>query len=80
MSEWQDALPGYYDHYERRINNLLNGGGLNGSITLSKKNLRKDPKAVDTVIGGADLDWFVEFPGDVLTDLDVIAGERKTTI
>jgi Ca2+-binding RTX toxin-like protein len=80
MSEWQDALPGYYDHYERRINNLLNGGGLNGSIPLSKKNLRKDPKAVDTVIGGADLDWFVEFPGDVLTDLDVIAGERKTTI
>ena len=57
--------------YANRITNLKNGGGLNGTYRLSTLTVLTDSAAmVDTLTGGLSLDWFWQFTGDVVSDLN----------
>jgi Ca2+-binding RTX toxin-like protein len=57
--------------YANRITNLKNGGGLNGTSRLSTLTVLTDSSAmVDTLTGGLSLDWFWQFTGDVVSDLN----------
>ncbi len=66
LSEWArgDLL------YSARVNNLRNGGGLNGTFKLTNLTLLNDSSALDTLTGGTALDWFWKYTGDVVTDLN----------
>ena len=57
--------------YASRITNLKNGGGLNGTFKLSSLTVLTDTAAMaDTLTGGLSLDWFWQFAGDVVSDLN----------
>ena len=56
--------------YTVRISNLRNGGGLNGSSTLSLGQTVLGNGAADVITGGDGLDWFWKLPGDSITDLN----------
>jgi Ca2+-binding RTX toxin-like protein len=57
--------------YASRITNLKNGGGLNGTFKLSALTVLTDTAAMaDTLTGGLSLDWFWQFAGDVVSDLN----------
>jgi hypothetical protein len=81
MAEWgrTDLTGTAQQQYNTRVNDLLSGGGLNGSFLLNAANVHENGK-VDTLTGttGAALDWF--FAG--LTDAvkNKRAGEVQTTI
>jgi Ca2+-binding RTX toxin-like protein len=75
MAEWTSAKS-----YDIRVNNLLNGGGLNGTNRLYSGTVQNDSGAADNLTGGADLDWFFQSVGDVLTDLNNGGSELKTVI
>ncbi|MCY2968767.1 MAG: M36 family metallopeptidase [Planctomycetota bacterium] len=66
LSEWArgDLL------YSARVNNLRNGGGLNGTFKLTNLTLLNDSSAADTLTGGNALDWFWKYTGDVVIDLN----------
>ncbi|MEZ6130828.1 MAG: Ig-like domain-containing protein [Planctomycetaceae bacterium] len=50
----------------RRIRNLRNGGGLNGSVVLNPGNTVHDDNAVDQLFGGLFTDWFFDLGNDQL--------------
>ena len=57
--------------YATRISNLRNGGGLNGTSKLNSTTIQTDGSSLfDTLIGGLALDWFWQFTGDVVSDLN----------
>jgi len=57
--------------YANRITNLKNGGGLNGTIKLNSLTVLTDTAAMlDTLTGGLGLDWFWQFTGDSISDLN----------
>jgi Ca2+-binding RTX toxin-like protein len=57
--------------YASRITNLKNGGGLNGTFKLSSLTVLTDTAAmIDTLAGGLALDWFWQFTGDTVSDLN----------
>ncbi|MFN7768903.1 MAG: S8 family serine peptidase [Planctomycetaceae bacterium] len=57
--------------YDNRISNLRNGGGLNGSSKLNSTTVLTDSSSMfDTLVGGLGLDWFWQFTGDVVSDLN----------
>jgi len=57
--------------YSSRITNLRNGGGLNGTYRLNSLSVLTDTAAmIDTLTGGLGLDWFWQFSGDVVSDLN----------
>ncbi len=57
--------------YATRISNLRNGGGLNGTSNLNSTTIQTDGSSLfDTLIGGLALDWFWQFTGDVVSDLN----------
>ena len=53
--------------YAQRINNLTNGGGLNGNVTLNTRTVLDDG-AADLLTGAAGLDWFFVGSQDKVTD------------
>lgn len=66
LAEWTSARP-----YADRVNNLLNGGGLSGGNYLRATPAGRtvfDDGAIDTLTGGAGLDWFFQGNPDVITD------------
>ena len=75
MAEWTSA-----NSYSQRVNNILNGGGLNGTNRLYSGTIQNDSGAVDNLTGGADLDWFFQSTGDTIADLNTGGSETKTTI
>jgi serralysin len=57
--------------YANRITNLKNGGGLNGTYKLSTLTVLTDSSTMlDTLAGGLALDWFWQFTGDSISDLN----------
>jgi len=57
--------------YASRITNLKNGGGLNGSFKLNSLTVLTDSSTMlDTLAGGLGLDWFWQFTGDSISDLN----------
>ena len=82
MAEWTNPLLSH--NYAVRVANLLNGGGgfipLNGGAFL---NIAPNPVtvfddlSVDTLIGGAGLDWFFK-PFTDLGPLNPALGETVT--
>ena len=57
--------------YASRITNLKSGGGLNGTYKLSTLTVLTDTTTMpDTLIGGLALDWFWQFTGDLVSDLN----------
>jgi Ca2+-binding RTX toxin-like protein len=57
--------------YANRITNLKSGGGLNGTYKLSTLTVLTDSSVMpDTLFGGLSLDWFWQFTGDVVSDLN----------
>jgi Ca2+-binding RTX toxin-like protein len=57
--------------YASRITNLKNGGGLNGTYKLSTLTVLTDSTTMlDTLAGGLALDWFWQFTGDTVSDLN----------
>ena len=57
--------------YANRISNLRNGGGLNGTSRLNSTTIQTDSSSMfDTLAGGLALDWFWQFTGDVVSDLN----------
>jgi Ca2+-binding RTX toxin-like protein len=57
--------------YDSRITNLKSGGGLNGTFKLSSLTVLTDTAAMlDTLAGGLALDWFWQFTGDTVSDLN----------
>jgi Ca2+-binding RTX toxin-like protein len=78
MAEWgrTDA------DYATRIAHL-NGslsGGRNGTRLLNATTVFNDAGAVDTLLGGAGLDWFIDFVGDLVNDLGTGGTETRTTL
>jgi Ca2+-binding RTX toxin-like protein len=66
MKEWSRTDLNYH----QRINDLLTGGGLNGSNTLVDGTTVLDDNAIDVLTGGAGMDWFfLNKKQDNLTDL-----------
>jgi serralysin len=57
--------------YANRITNLRNGGGLNGTSKLNSLTVLTDSTTMlDTLAGGLALDWFWQFAGDSISDLN----------
>ena len=75
MAEWTSTTTSYSD----RINHLMNGGGLNGSVVLNTTTV-SDNGNVDTLTGGAGLDWFLVGDLDSVKDLNNGGTETETTI
>jgi hypothetical protein len=72
MKEWSRTDLNYH----QRINDLLNGGGLNGSIVLVNGSTVLDDNAIDTLTGGAGMDWFfLNKKQDII--IDWVPGERQ---
>jgi hypothetical protein len=67
LKEWQRTdIP-----YLQRIADLRNDGGANGGYKLLwGTTVHDDAGATDSLTGGAGLDWFFQFPGDTITDLN----------
>ena len=64
MAEW-----GRTDiSYQQRVNDLLNGGGLNGSYVLNSTTVHDDA-AVDYLYGGSGQDWFLYHPSAPSADV-----------
>lgn len=69
LAEWEST-----NSYETRVNNLKNGGGLNGSYRLSVNKSNRtvyEDSARDSLTGGNNRDWFFASTGtfsDVLVD------------
>jgi Ca2+-binding RTX toxin-like protein len=61
-AEWTSS-----NTYATRVNNLLNGGGANGSFTLDDTNVIDDG-LVDILYGGSGTDWFRIGAGDKVRD------------
>jgi Ca2+-binding RTX toxin-like protein len=61
---------------DQRIGHLTNGGGLNGSIVLTKGTTVLDDGARDLLFGGSGGDWFRPFALDLA--LDKIASDRAS--
>lgn len=72
MAEWvrTDVV------YSQRVNNLRNGGGLNGTFKLNNLTVLTDGTAVDMLSGGTALDWFWKSGSDAISDLN--AGGTET--
>jgi len=67
LLEWTRSLPGnQLTKYRSRVDHLLNGGGSNGPYRLNSTTVLSD-QAVDTLLGGTDLDWFLVDPFDSAT-------------
>jgi Ca2+-binding RTX toxin-like protein len=66
LAEWQRTD----ETYTQRINNLRNGGGLNGANKLVFGSTVLDDLAADVLTGGLGLDWFFKDGLDTITDLD----------
>jgi uncharacterized delta-60 repeat protein len=62
MAEWTSA-----HDYQTRVNNLVNGGGLNGAYTLSPDLSVYDDGSANVVDGGGGRDLFFIGPSDTLT-------------
>jgi hypothetical protein len=72
MTEWISTKP-----YMTRVNDLLNGGGLNGSYVLNSTTVFADAGA-NVLNGGPAGDWFLYEAGDAITGY--VTGEIKTLI
>jgi hypothetical protein len=75
MAEWGSA-----DSYTTRVNDLTNGGGLNGSYLLNTSTVH-DNGQTDTLFGfpaAAPLDWFFAGASDIIKHKN--SGEVTTTI
>ena len=78
MAEWGSA-----DSYATRVNDLSNGGGLNGTYLLNASTVH-DNGQVDTLSGItataplAPLDWFFASAADIIKHKN--SGEATTTI
>ncbi|RPI91021.1 MAG: hypothetical protein EHM42_00440, partial [Planctomycetaceae bacterium] len=62
--------------YGTRVNNLRNGGGLNGTFKLNNLTVLTDGTAIDALTGGSALDWFWKSGNDAISDLN--AGGAET--
>ena len=69
LSEWQSTT----DDYATRIGKIKNGGGSNGTFELDWLTTVIDDNAVDTLLGHAGNDWFLEGTND---HSDAQSGER----
>ena len=65
MAEWQRTDLGYED----RINNMINGGGLNGSFKLNRTTVLDDG-VKDKAKGENGRDWFLVGFNDKTDDED----------
>ncbi|HWE37329.1 MAG TPA: calcium-binding protein [Isosphaeraceae bacterium] len=65
LAEWQRTD----ETYTQRINNLRNGGGLNGANKLVFGSTVLNDLAADVLTGGLGLDWFLKDNLDTITDL-----------
>jgi len=76
MAEWgRTGLPGTaQDQFNTRVNDLILGGGLNGTTTLDVTKVVDDGVA-DTLNGGGDIDWFFISAG-VDSIVGLVTGER----
>jgi Ca2+-binding RTX toxin-like protein len=63
LAEWTARRP-----FSTRINNLTNGGGLNGSFVLKRNVTVRDDAVRDVLFGGAGSDWFLDFATDSVSD------------
>ena len=73
FNEWNRATVSY----AARVNDLMHGGGLNGSYVLNSKTVFDD-HATDILVGNRGLDWFIFSTGDQI--LDQAAGEVATRV
>lgn len=76
MSEWSHSGVGYSTRIDCLTGNA--SGGLNGSITLTSGDLSDDAGTGDSLTGGAGLDWFITYTGDVVNDLNTGGTETQT--
>lgn len=67
MVEWAKALP-----YATRISNL--------ATLLSVASVHDDAGAVDSLLGGLGLDWFLLSSGDAVTGTNTGGAETTTTV
>jgi len=73
FNEWNRATVSY----AARVNDLMHGGGLNGSYVLNSKTVFND-HATDILVGNRGLDWFIFSTGDLI--LDQAPGEIATRV
>jgi hypothetical protein len=63
LSEWTST-----DSYTKRVNRIMNGGGLNGSFLLNLSTVFDDT-STDTLTGGAGMNfYFIDKKQDTITD------------
>jgi hypothetical protein len=69
VSIFQEWLSG--KDYETRVANIKTGGGLTGGNKLElTTTVLNDAGALDTLTGNAARDWFFQFAGDTIADLN----------
>ncbi len=61
MAEWTSG-----NDYSTRVDNLFHGGGANDGTALDNTTVQNDSSSADSLIGGADRDWFFQSTNDVL--------------
>jgi hypothetical protein len=62
---------------DERIDNLTNGGGLNGEVKLDAASVLDD-FTHDYLWGSYSRDWFIAFPDDELAPHEPLPGDRVT--
>jgi acrosin len=77
MAEWGRTDASYATRIAHLNGTLPNGR--NGTRVLNASTVFNDGGAVDMLTGGADLDWFIDFVNDIVTDLDS-GNETRTTL
>jgi hypothetical protein len=77
MAEWSST-----DSYATRIAHLDGtlAGGRNGTRLLNASSVFDDAGAVDSLTGGAELDWFIAFVTDLVIDLNDGGPETLTIL
>jgi hypothetical protein len=71
MAEWGSA-----GTFDTRVDHLIRGGGLNGRYRLRMGSTVKSDRAVNTVFGNEDADWFLLFRRDDQPLADREASDR----
>lgn len=69
MNEWKRTDISY----DRRVDHLRNGGGVNGTVRLTNATVLNDV-AADLLFGQGDKDWFFGQPAEIL---DLAFGEQQ---
>jgi uncharacterized repeat protein (TIGR01451 family) len=79
LCKLQDEWERTDKNYATRVNHIVNGGGLNGSVKLNASTIFSSAALKDSLTGGSGTDlFFAAVPGDVI--IDKVSGETVVDV